>query len=118
MCSDVERLLAFLRESPELNPLYYIKLGVTGQACNPSTLEVRQQNQKFKKKNAGMRACLPEELTWSDVISGVGHLEWEEGASFGWIASLHCQIKSSLTSLSSVFPLGLGYGPPGKHGSL
>lgn len=50
MCSDVERLLAFLRESPELNPLYYIKLGVTGQACNPSTLEVRQQNQKFKIK--------------------------------------------------------------------
>lgn len=43
-------MLASLAESPELNPEYYIKLGVAWHGCNPSSLEVRQQDQKFKKK--------------------------------------------------------------------
>lgn len=47
---DAPMLSACLSESPELNPQHYIKLGVARHACNPSTLEVRQQNQKFKEK--------------------------------------------------------------------
>lgn len=50
VCPDVEPLLAVHPESPKLNLQHYIILGVAGHACNPSTLEVRQQNQKFKKK--------------------------------------------------------------------
>lgn len=114
MCSDIECLLVFHTESPELNPQHYRQLGVAGHACNPSTLGVRQQNQKFKKKNAGIRACLPEDLTWSDVVSRVCHLELEEGTSFSCNVSPHCLVKSSLASLSSCLSSRFGLWPSRK----
>lgn len=47
------------------------------------------------------------------MVSGVCHLELEEGTSFGWNVSLHCLVKASLTSLSSRLPSRFGLWPSG-----